>query len=317
MTATLLSDVIVPVVFSPYARELTAEKTALIQSGVIMPVSDIPIGKGTTINLPFFQDLSGADNVWNDTDDITLTNIGTAQDTAAVLTREKAFGSSDLARALIGEDPMTAIGELVAGYWARRNQNTLINILNGCMAAFSDNTLDISGLSGAASDIDGESFVDATQKLGDRGDRLTDIAMHSATEASLRKLDLIDYIPDSEGKLTIRVFQGRRVHVDDNCPVTSSIYTSYLFGQGAVGYVDEMVENADEPYRHPEKNGGTDALYTRRKLIMHPRGVRWTPASGVPASATPSNAELADSGNWTRVWEAKNIKIVKFVHTVG
>lgn len=317
MAETKLADVIVPEVFNPYVIERTAEKTALIQSGVIQPVSDIQIGKGTTINLPFFQDLDGADEVWDDANDITLNNIGTAQDTAAVLTREKAFGSTDLARALIGEDPMAAIGDLVGGYWARRNQTTLINTLNGAMASFADNTHDISALGGGADTIDGEAFVDATQKLGDRGDALTDIVMHSATEASLRVLNLIDFIPDSEGKLTIRTFQGRTVHVDDNSPVASSVYTTYLFGQGAVGFVDEMVPNANEPYRHPEKSGGTDALYTRRKMVMHPRGVRWTPGGGVPASATPSNAELADSDNWTRVWEAKNIRIVRFVHTLS
>lgn len=317
MTETKLADVIVPEVFNPYVIERTAAKMALIQSGVIMPVGDIDIGKGSTINLPFFQDLSGADNVWVDTADITLNKIDTAQDTAIVLTREKAFGSTDLARALIGEDPMDAIGALVADYWSRRNQATLISTLTGAMGAFADNTHDISGLGGSASDIDGESFVDATQKLGDRGDSLTDVAMHSATEAALRVLDLIDFIPDSEGKLTIRTFQGRMVHIDDNMPVVSTAYTTYLFGQGAVNYVEELVPNANEPYRHPEKSGGTDALYTRRKFVQHPRGIRWTPASGVPAAATPTNAELADSDNWTRVWEAKNIRIVQFVHTLA
>lgn len=100
-------------------------------------------------------------------------------------------------------------------------------------------------------------------------------------------------------------------------PVSSTVYTSYLFGQGAVNWVEEMVDDANEPYRHPELNGGTDALYTRRKFVIHPRGIRWTPDSGVPASSTPSNAELADAGNWTRVYEPQNIKIVKFDHTVA
>lgn len=315
MSATLLSDVIVPEIFNPYVIERTSEKIALWQSGVIQPVQEYSLGSGgKTIELPFYQDLSGADNVWVDTSDITLNNISTAQDTAVVLTREKAFGSSDLARALIGDDPMDAIANLVAGYWARRYQTALIETLNGSMGSFSENTHDISALSGAASDIDGESFVDATQKMGDRGDELTDVAMHSAVEASLRVKDLIDFIPDSEGKLTIRSFQGRRVHNDDGMPVTSGVYTTYLFAQGAVNFVEEMVPNANEPYRHPEKNGGTDALYTRRKFVMHPRGVAWT---GTPASATPTNAELATTGNWSRKYEPQNIKVVTFKHTVA
>ena len=64
------------------------------------------------------------------------------------------------------------------------------------------------------------------------------MAMHSATEAALRKLDLIDFIPDSEGKAQIKTFQGRRVIVDDTMPVRAGttsglVYTSYLFGPGA------------------------------------------------------------------------------------
>lgn len=319
MAAAKLADIIVPEVFGPNVTERTSEKTAFLQSGVIRQVGDIPIGSGTTIQLPFYQDLSGADEVWDDTDDVTLNKISMSQDTAAVLTRLKAWGASDLSAALGQDDPEDAIVDLVGEYWARRRQDTLIKMLEGAMAAsdMTGNVSDISGLSGTASDISGSTFVDATQKLGDHSRSLSDVAVHSAVEASLRKNDLIDFLPDSEGKMTIESFQGRQLHVDDGLPVSSGTYTTYLFGQGAVNLVEEMPENANEVYRHPEKNGGTDALYTRRKFVLHPRGIRWTPGSGVPSSATPSNSELATSGNWDRVWEPQNIKIVQFKHTVA
>src|SRR4029079_13546828 len=72
----------------------------------------------------------------------------------------------------------------------------------------------------------------------DAADRLTAVAMHSGTEAALRKLDLIDFVPDSEGKPVLRTFQGRRVVVDDTLPTRAgttdgTVYTTYLFGQGA------------------------------------------------------------------------------------
>ena len=90
----------------------------------------------------------------------------------------------------------------------------------------------------AATRLNGATFVDACAKLGDRADLLTAVAMHSATEAALRKLDLIDFIPDSEGKPMLRTFQGRRVVVDDNLPMRAgttdgTVYTTYLFGRGA------------------------------------------------------------------------------------
>lgn len=45
--------------------------------------------------------------------------------------------------------------------------------------------------------------------------------MHSATEAAL-KLDLIDFLPDSEGKPSLATFQGRRVVVDDSLPTRAA-----------------------------------------------------------------------------------------------
>ena len=128
----------------------------------------------------------------------------------------------------------------------RDHEGLIISALNGIFgsASMAGNKLsigseDIAGQS-EATRLNGGTFVDATQKLGDRGDRLSAIAMHSATEAGLRKLDLIDFIPDSEGKSQIRIFQGRRVIVDDNLPVRAGttdgqVYTTFLFGPGAFG----------------------------------------------------------------------------------
>lgn len=321
MTQTVLSNLVTPEVFNPAIVERTATKWEFIQSGIVRtPPPDMPIdinNGGITINLPFFQDLTGDDNIWDDADDITLNNIAMAQDTAVILAREKAWGATDFAAHMSGTDPSQVIADLVGDWWSRAYQTILIKTVTGAMGAVTANILDISALSGAAAYIDGESFIDATQKLGDRSTELTTIAMHSATEAWLRKNDLIADIRDSDGQLVMSTFQNRRVIIDDSMPKSGSVYTSYLFGSGAISFVDATFPNMSEVARHPEKKGGTDALYTRRKLVMHPRGVRWTPGSGVPAKTTPSNAELADPTNWTRVWEAKNIKIVQIKHKIG
>lgn len=314
MAGTRLSDIFVPEPFTAESIEITNEKTAFIQSGVMQPF-ELDIGAGKTVDLPFFQDLDGADNVLSDTSDITLNKIDSSQDTAAVLIRERSWGSSDLAAALGQRKPLDAILQRVTDYWSRRRQATALKAVEGAMGAFADNTSDISALSGAASDADGSSFVDATSKLGDHSDAVTDVAMHSATEAALRKKDLIDFIPDSEGKMRIRTFQGREVHIDDGLPVSSTVYTTYLFAPGVLGFAEEQMEFANEMDRFSLKDGGSEAIITRRKEVIHPRGVRWTPGSGVPSAATPSNAELADSNNWTRVWEPQSIRMVKWVHT--
>jgi hypothetical protein len=167
--------------------------------------------------------------------------------------------------------------------------------------------------------------VDACTKLGDAADRLSAVAMHSGTEAALRKLDLIDFIPDSEGKSMLRTFQGRRVIVDDTIvPRAGStdglVYTTYLFGPGAFGkgvapldgtplqggFGTEGVEMARVPL------DSDTVLINRRRYILHPRGVKFT--SATVAGDSPTNAELELAANWTRVWENKNVRIVAVTH---
>jgi hypothetical protein len=173
--------------------------------------------------------------------------------------------------------------------------------------------------------LNGSTFVDATVKLGDRGDRLTAVAMHSATEAALRKLDLIDFIPDSEGKAQIRSFQGRRVVVDDTLPVRAGttsgyVYTTYLFGPGAFAKGVSPLDS--EPVQGGIGTAGVELaraaldsdsiLINRRRYILHPRGVKFTSAS--VAGDSPTNAELENQANWVRVFEAKNVRIVAIDH---
>ena len=320
MAATRLSDLIVPEVFNRYVVERTAELSAFWQSGVVMDVPDITPGSrgGATVQMPFFKDLDGDDELLDEDDTIAVNNIQSGQDVSVVHARAKAWGATDLSAAFTGEDPMAAIGNLVADYWQRRYQTALIQSLNGAAAVVTDNVHDISGLSGGAAIIDGASFIDATQKMGDAKTRITAVAMHSATEAWLAKNDLIDFIEESQQAPQVPFFQGKRVIVDDGMPVASpGIYTTYLFGAGAVGWAPGTTPVPTETHREPAAGGGQDQLFTRRHFVLHPRGVKWDPASGVPAKQTPSNTELADEGNWTRVYESKNIRIVKFVHLLG
>jgi hypothetical protein len=84
----------------------------------------------------------------------------------------------------------------------------------------------------SATKLNGATFVDACAKLGDAASKLTAVAMHSGTEAALKKLDLIDFLPDSEGKPSLASFQGRRVVVDDSLPTRAgttdgTVYTTY------------------------------------------------------------------------------------------
>lgn len=316
MAVTKIQNVIVPDVFNPYVVEKTAELSALFQSGIIKPdaaLDTLARTGGTLLQMPFWTDLTGADEVLSDAAALTPQNIAASKDIARLHARGKAWGVNDLAKALSGDDPMAQIGNLVADYWARRFQALLISTLTGVFASssMSGNVHDISAVTGADA-FTGSTFIDAAHKLGDAESKLTAVMVHSLVYASMRKQNLIEFIPNSEGVYNIPTYLGKGVIVDDSMPVTSGVYTTYLFGEGAIGYGEGEAPVPTETDR--DSLAGEEYLINRRHFIMHPRGVKWNEAS--VAGEFPTNAECATAANWTRVYENKNIRIVKFVHKI-
>lgn len=334
MPKTAVADIIIPTEFEKYAIERTAELSTFGQSGIVESApefDELAAGGGREVKMPFWKDLTATRQIMSDAGSLTVNKITSDQDIARIHNDAQVWSVNHLAKVISGDDPMQAIVDLVGGYWARTDEGLIISCLKGMFAAASmaGNLLSIKSESiagqSSATRLNGATFVDATQKLGDRGDRLIAIAVHSATEAALRKLDLIDFLPDSEGKMTIKAFQGRSVIVDDTLPVRAGstdglVYTSYLFGPGAFGrgtapldgtplqggFGTEGVELARVPL------DSDTVLINRRRYILHPRGVKFN--SATVAGDSPTNAELELAANWTRVWENKNVRIVAIEH---
>lgn len=336
MAETKVSDVVVPEIFLPYMIERTAELSEFISSGIVAasPEFDdlVTNAGGKQVDMPFWQDLDGDDETIEDDTDATVGKIVASKDVARMHNRQKAFGAHDLAKILSGDDPMAAIADLLAGYRARRIQAHVLATLAGIFATASmaGNVLDIHKVSGtpdSSNYLNGASFIDATQLMGDSKTKLTAVLMHSATESHLKKLDLIDFVPDSEGKTLITVFQGKRVIIDDGCPVETvdgkPVYTTYLFGQGAIAYGQSMMNPVPEGAAPGStwqlefgRNslGSSSHLINRWCIILHPRGIKWTEAE--VAKNNPTNAEITDADNWLRVFEQKNVRIVKVRHNI-
>jgi hypothetical protein len=274
---TKIADVIVPDVFNQYVIERTAELSAFYQSGIIShnpELDKLATAGGKLINMPFWEDLDGEDEVLSDTTPLGVDKITANKDVAALLMRGKAWSANDLAKALSGDDPMRAIGDLVAAYWARRQQVTLINTLKGVFASgtMAKNSHDISG-EATNFGFTGETFLDASYKLGDAEEKLTGISVHSQVYANLRKQNLIEFALDSENK-KIPTYMGKRVIVDDGMPVESDVFTTYIFGQGAVGLGNGAAPVPTETDR--DSLQGDDILINRQHFLLHPRGVMGT-----------------------------------------
>lgn len=326
MAATKITDVIVPDVFNPYVVQRTAELSALVQAGIISQDAELDAlatAGGSTINMPFWGDLTGADEVLSDSGSLTAGAITGGKDKAVLLMRGRAWGVNDLAKALSGDDPMRVIGDLVSDYWARREQAIMIatlagvfadNLANDAADLIADVAIEDGNKAAADNLISGTNVIDAAFRLGDAQSNLTAIAIHSTVFSRMLKNNLIVYLPDSQGQATIATFLGRRVIVDDGCPkvaaaVSGYKFTSYLFGTGAIGRGEGRAPVPTETDR--DSLAGEDYLINRRHFLLHPRGIAWQAAACVGAS--PTNVELATATNWSRVYDQKNIRIVKLV----
>lgn len=330
MAITKLSDVVSAASVSAFTQFFTKayhDNSTFLKSGIA--ATDPAIAArcaqagfgGKTVNMPFWGDLTGDDNVSSDTGDITIEKISANQDVAVITRRNKAFGITDLAVDLAGNDPMGWIASRLGAYWARRDEAKIIQTLKGIFAdggAGKNLIYDISGEDGTAAILDKDTMIWAAQKLGDKKTNLTAIAMNSVAEAFLASLDAQStlYRP-SDAQGTLPTYNGKSIVMDDNLDYDTSTKKAeiYLFGAGAVALNDVPSKNPFEAGRDPLKNGGEDFVVSRHAGIAHVRGIKWTGA--VCSGATPSNTELADTSNWSKVYDDKDIRVVKLVCKLG
>nr|DAJ08670.1 MAG TPA: major capsid protein [Caudoviricetes sp.] len=336
MAITKISDVIVPELFNKYVINRTMELSEFFKSGIVVNSPEfnaLASEAARTHNMPFFEDLQGDSEPTLEDVKMTPAKIGSNKDVSTTILRQKMWAATNLSAALAGADPMKAIGDLVANYWARDMQKELISILAGVFGTttadpsgspaaetrMKDHILDLSG--GKTADaklISASAFIDACQMLGDAQAQLTGVAMHSATKSYLKKKNLIETERDSTD-VEFDTYQGRRVTVDDGCPVNSDgVYTTYLFGNGAVAYGEGIPEGhvPTEVDRDKQTGGGIDYLINRKAFILHPRGIAYTGAKREHVE-TPTRAELAMAENWKPVYEPKQLRIVAIKHKVG
>ena len=335
MAITKIADVIVPELFEPYVVNRTLELCALAQSGIIKnsPEFDSLASEAArTHNMPFFEDLTGdSEPVFEDVK-MTPAKIGSNKDVSTTIFRQKAWSATNLSAALAGSDPMKAIGDLVAQFWARDLQKELLALLAGIFGTYTpdgesaspvtpmeDHILDLTSQSGAAAKIiSASAFIDACQLMGDAQGILTDVAMHSATKAYLKKKNLIETERDSTS-VEFETYQGKRVTVDDGCPVDKDgVYTTYLFSQGAIalGYGSPVGYVKTETDRDKMTGAGIDTLINRKAYILHMRGVAYT-GKVREKEETPSREELMLAQNWKPVYEPKQLRVVALKHKIG
>ena len=324
MASTKISNVVVPEVYNPYVIGKSIELNKFIASGIATRDPDLQfpnmnrkVKGGKTIHIPFWKsliDATGADDeILSDSSGLTINNIEAGESVAAIHCRGKAWGANDLAGYFAGSDPMIAIANMDAAYWANREQHVLLKTLAGITdttaGAIKDHVLDISGETDSAAILTNDAMIDAMYLMGDHVSQLGGIACNSATMAKLTKLNLIDTVRAADSPIEYKFYMGKPVIVDDAITATDGAHPIYFFGQGAIAF-NEDTEGIEITETDRDKVGGNDILITRRAFTMHPRGLSWV---GTPTGVTASNTELATAANWELADDIKNVPITKLI----
>jgi hypothetical protein len=339
MAATVRSDVVIPEIFTPYLEEATTLQNAFIASGVVQPLAALNGGDGGDyINVPFWDaNLSGDAEVLSDSGSLTPGAITADKQRGVFLHRGRAWGVRELAKLASGDDPMQAIGNKVASYIAHQQQKDLLATLAGVFgavgssntgAAFIDLTFDAGGSGETA--LSPRHVAKARALLGDQGDKLSAICMHSAVYYDLVERRAIDYVTAAEARQTalgtaedafggsvsgaytadasVPFYMGMRVIISDDVQTSGSggskKYATYFFTPGAVasGEQQGLKTEVDRDIL-----ALADYMAVSWHNCYHPMGSQYQTAGG----ANPSQATLATITNWSKVYETKSCGIVR------
>jgi hypothetical protein len=325
--------VIIPEIFTPYVIEQSTQKNQFLASGVAQPMAELNATEGGDfVNVPFWKaNLSGDLEVLSDSTSLTPGKITADKQVGVILHRGRAFEARDLAALAAGSDPMAAIGAKVGEYVANQQQADLYKCLEGVFGsltgsdspAFDALRFDTSG----ATALGPRQVAKARAILGDQGDKLTAVAMHSACYYDLVERKAIDYVTNTEARLStpatgastinaiggsvaaaygdVRVptYMGLNVIVSDDITNSAGNYACYFFTAGAVATGEQAAMRTETDRDILAKS---DAMSLDMHYIYHPVGAKW----GV-TTTNPTRAQLATVGNWSKVYETKNIGIVR------
>lgn len=293
MANTILTDLaFVPETFAGYVQGEIYKRSSFLNSGAVFATDLVFPQYGTTVTLPAFDALSGADEEKGATAP-TIDNITGSAQVAPILNRVKKYGSTDLVRYNTATDPFRTIGDEFAGYWAQRMDEVAVaSILGAAFGIGATSVNDISGVAGAGGVISAGSIIDTQALMGEFADELEMIVVHPQVYAALRKANLVQMVPDSTGTQMFAFYGDLRVVVSSTAGLSagSGNFNTLLVARNALAYADATpVEHVLEMDRNI---GFADEVASSRRYVLHPVGGKWVGTAG------NTNAQLALAANW-------------------
>lgn len=300
-----------------FQRVLSAvfsHKLSLFNSMLTLaPDQLVPPVDGDYASIPQWDVISGAaDKIVNGL--TTTINAPTQfKHRAAWVEREKAWGADEIIMTIAGSehDATRAIAEMWGEYWAGQIHASALKVVDG---VFGDALLATHVMDDSGKTITPEAIVAAKLKLGDNGEKLNALALHSKVMADATILKMVTYDRanvDSFVSGSMPKIVGLNTYVTDKLAATNGVYPSLLGMPGSILYKTRprqksSLSNANifnvgnlsvELVRDGLSNGGVDKIVTRLSYLVYVPGVQYDDTGGI----NPTDTVLATSTSWTKV----------------
>jgi len=336
MAVTKIADIIKPEVLGKMVPALLTEHMDFLSTGLASSDYDnVKINEGGVfINVPYYQELSGDDEVISDSTSLTPGKIATGKDIGVVCHRGKAWGSRELAKILSGDDPMKEFARQLAKYWSYRMQQACLSVLNGVFeptngvlagagAATNTHFSNVAQGSGTAVTIADSNAIDAMLKLGDQMGQFDVMICHSKVWADIVKAKLATntqlFTNENKSLKDVPTYMGMRVIITDDVPASTngSTTASYIAQDTSKNRYVTYFAKKDCMYLGMQQSLMTetdrdilaqeDVIASTVHFVPHLKLCKWK-----VTTENPTNAVLATAGSWEKIATSD-----KFIPIVG
>jgi hypothetical protein len=336
---TFLSDLVTRPEFLQYTSEGIFEQSKWIQSGVIQrnAALDARAG-GTRVRVPFFDPIAPTEtqilsnSTWGGGGGYLVpANVTADEQIMTLLHRGFAYAADDLSKLGSGADPLAHVRDQLTAAINKLKTGTLAAQLLGLFGGISgagvlgpnQSDKSFAGVPGSMTEsnfLNVANVVGTKALLGERGDELDSIAMHSNVAYYLQQVGMLTFSTSAlaaSGAVTwgaggvgvratdVPFFAGLRVVIDDQLTYltggtsTHAVkYPVYLFKSGVVseGVQQDLRLAADRNILSMQ-----DVLAVDYHYGYHINGTKWAAAGDNPTNAA-TTGNLADTASWNLVF---------------
>ena len=348
---TFLSGLVSRPEFLQYTSEGIFEQSKWIQSGIVQrnAALDARAG-GTRVRVPFFDPIAPSEtqilsnSTWGGGGGYLVpANVTADEQIMTLLHRGFAYAADDLSKLGSGADPLAHVRNQLTAAINKLKTATLKSQLLGLFGGISGagvlgpNQFDASfaGVPGSMTEanfLNVANIVKAKAKLGERGDELDSIAMHSNVAFYLQQVGMLTFSTSAlaaSGSIVwggggvgvtqpeVATFAGLRVVIDDQLSYltggtsTHAVkYPVYLFKSGVIseGIQQDLRLAADRNILSMQDVVAVDYHYG-----YHITGTKWAAAGDNPSNASTSG-NLAATASWNLVYSTtKMVPIVRLL----